>query len=141
MKKFIFILSTVTLFNYNVFGDTDLTVVTNNSEYTEISPKYIAIITPDKNLSISSGKATCYGYTKTQGNYKAKVKVELQKSGSTWTTIKSWEKTSTNSSATVNETYSVTKGYSYRLKTTHYALNSSGSIVESTVKYSSTVSY
>ncbi|MDO4300607.1 MAG: hypothetical protein Q4D26_04345 [Clostridia bacterium] len=141
MKKFIFILATVTLLNSNVFADTNTSVIMDNDEYTEISPKYIAIITPYKNLSISDGKATCYGYTKTQDNYKAKVKVELQKLNSTWTTIKSWEKTSTSSSATIDKTYSVTKGYSYRLKTTHYALNSSGSVVDSVVKYSSTVSY
>ena len=141
MKKFVLILATVTLFNTNVLAYNVSDIDTNINQYTEILPKNIAIVYLNYNLTISSGKAACYGYTKTQSGYSAKVKVELQRKGTTWTTIKSWEKTSTSSSATIDETYSVLKGYSYRLKTTHYALNSSGSVVESTVKYSSTVRY
>lgn len=141
MKKFILILSTVALFNSSVFVYANTSVRAKNIEYTEVSPRYIAIVALDSNLSISAGKANCYGYTKTQGNYRGKVKVELQKLDSTWSTIKTWEKTSTSSSATISETYSVTKSFSYRLKTTHYSLNNNGSIIESAVKYSSTVNY
>lgn len=141
MKKFILILATITLFNSNVFAETVSSINTNNSQYTEIMPQNIAIINNSRNLTISSGTAYCYGYTQTQSGYSAKVKVELQRKDTTWITIKSWEKTSTGLSTSVDETYSVSSGYSYRLKTTHYALNSSGSVVESTVKYSSTVSY
>ncbi len=64
MRKFILILATVTLFNSNIFAATISSVYTDNNQYTETSPNYIAIITPDRNLSISSGKAYCYGYTK-----------------------------------------------------------------------------
>ena len=140
MKKFILILATVTLFNSNVFADTTQNLHTDISEYSEIMPQNIAIINYSRDLTISSGIANCYGYTKTQSGYSAKVKVELQRKGTTWTTIKTWT-ASDSAKAVVDEIYSVSKGYSYRLKTTHYALNSSGSVVESTVKYSSTVSY
>ncbi len=140
MKKFILLLTTVILFNSNVFADTIPDVNTNSSEYSEIIPQNIAIINHSRNLTILSGRANCYGYTQTQSGYTAKVTVELQRKGSSWISIKKWT-VSDDSKAVVSENYSVTKGYSYRLKTTHYALNSSGSIVESTVKYSSTVSY
>ncbi len=36
---------------------------------------------------------------------------------------------------------SVSKGYSYRMKTTHYALDSKGKVVESFTMYSNTKSY
>lgn len=140
MKKIILILATVTLFNSNVFAETVSSINTNNSQYTEIMPQNIAIIDHSRISTISSGTANCYGYTKTQSGYSAKVTVELQRKGTTWTTIKTWT-ASDSAKAVVDETYSVSRGYSYRLKTTHYALNSNGSVVESTVKYSSTVSY
>lgn len=140
MKKFILILATVTLLNSNVFAANISDINIDNNKYTEIMPQNIAIINHSRNLTISSGKASCYGYTKTQSGYKAKVTVELQRQGTTWTTIKTWTALD-SAKAVVDETYSVSSGYSYRLKTTHYALNSSGSVVESTVKYSSTVSY
>lgn len=139
MKKFILILAAIVLFAANVFANTDVYV--NNGQYDKIFPMYIAIISTNNDLSISSGEADCYGYTQTQSGYKAKVKVELQRKVTSWSTIKSWEKTSTGLSATVDETYSVNRGYSYRLKTTHYSLNSNGNEIESTVKYSSAVNY
>lgn len=140
MKKAVLLLSAVLLFNSNVFAAINESEILEESEYNTIAPLYIAISTSSNSLSISnSGKAQCYGSTKASG-YKAKVKVELQQKNGTWGTIKTWTKSGEISSA-VSESYSVSKGYSYRLKTTHYALDSNGKVIESFTTYSSTKTY
>lgn len=85
-----------------------------------ISPQFIALENKDCRLTISSGVATCYGYTKTSSGYIARVTVELQKLDGTWETIKTWNKMGSGMTAIINETYSVGSG-TYRLKTTHQA--------------------
>lgn len=113
----------------------------NYQESVNIQPRYSALYSSIGSLSISSkGEATCKSTTRTQSNYFAKTKMELQKYTSNWSTIKKWESTN-EISTSLSKTYNVAKGYSYRLKTTHYALDSNGNVVESVVKYSSTVSY
>lgn len=141
MKKLIFMLVTVTMFSSNVLANPITTSDTYKYEDYEKSPRYIAMTSLNNNLNISSkGKATCYGYTKTNINYNARVKVELQKYNSGWSTIKSWDDTD-SVYVSISKDYYISKGYSYRVKTTHYALNSSGSVIESVVLYSSTLSY
>ena len=98
-----------------------------------VSPRFLAMQDIDASFSISSGTAYCYGYTKVQSGYTAKVKVELQKNNGSWTTVKTWTKTSTGTIAKVDETYSVGSG-SYRLKVTHEALQN-GVSVETSTKY------
>ena len=140
MKKFILILTAFTMFTANVPAEIidSKGIETNISE---ISPRYIAITEMDNDISISSNKANCYGKTTVTSGYRARVKVELQqKNGTSWATLKTWN-VSGNLSATVNELYTPTKGNSYRLKTTHYALNSNGSVAEYVTKYSSTITY
>ncbi len=105
------------------------------------SPNNVAISYCDGSLDITDGVAECYGMVKTRIDYKAEETVELQQYNSGWKTIKSWTETSSNSSATVYESKSVTKGYSYRVKTISRAIDSSGDVVESITKYTSTHSY
>ncbi len=93
------------------------------------------------NLTInSSGTLTCIGETGVSSGYNAGVTVELQKFDGAWYTIKSWSD-SGYKFARVNETYPADSGYSYRLKVTHNAYNSSWSLVESFTKTGSVVNY
>lgn len=139
MKKFILLLTTLTIFGTNVPAKTlDHNDIETN--ITDISPRYISLIETKTSLTKSNNKGVCYAYTKTQSGYSPKVKVELQEKGKSWTTIKTWVK-SGSISASVNQTFTLTKGSSYRLKATHYALDSNGSIVEYETQYSSTISY
>ena len=139
MKKFILLLTALSMFSANVPAETvDTTAV--NTNVSEISPRYNCILAVDNDLTISSNKANCYAYTKTPPKYRAKVKVELQQKGTSWTTLKTWIVTD-SSKAIVDENYTLTKGCSYRLKTTHYALNTNGSVAEYITQYSSTATY
>lgn len=104
-------------------------------------PYNVAIAQTSTSLTLGTlGKLTCYGFTKTELNYTAAVKVELQQYKSSWTTIKTWSDDGGNL-ATVDEEYYVSSGYLYRLKLTHSAYDSSGNLVESFIKYSSKVNY
>ena len=116
--------------NYNSYENNSL----------EIAPRYKYLITNSNSFSITTdGKATCYGFTKTSPDYKAGVKVELQKYTSTWSTVKTWSNID-NISATVYKNYTVAKG-TYRLRITHTVLNSNNKILESSVIYSNTKIY
>jgi len=70
--------------------------------------------------------------------YTAGIKIELQQqSGSSWTTIKSWEGSNPWRVLLSNDWY-VVKG-TYQLKVTHTSYNSSGQLLETVYKYSKTV--
>lgn len=142
MKKFILLLTALSMFSANVPAETIDTpdIETDISDVSDLTPRYTAIAGMNNDISISSGKANCYGNTIVSSGYKAKVKVELQQKETSWKTIKTWT-VSGNLSATVNEPYTLTKGNSYRLKTTHYALNTDGSVAEYVTQYSKTVTY
>lgn len=106
----------------------------------EITPDYIAITWCYNNLVLKEGgKLTCQGNTVVEAEYTAGVKIELQQLSGSWTTIKTWEDTSVEEVYLYKEWY-VEKG-SYRLKTTHTALDSSGDVIETVTKYSETVDY
>lgn len=112
-----------------------------SAENSIISPQNIAITLTRCNLTLGTGgRVSCYGSTQVQSGYKAGVIVELQQNTGTWGTIKTWNEERQNT-ATVNEDYTVSKGYSYRLKLTHKAYDSSGKLVESIPKYSNIVNY
>lgn len=107
----------------------------------EIEPNYIAIVLCSNNLTLNSGgKLSCEGRTDVQKEYIAGVKMELQKLSDDWTTIKTWEDTSDDDKIYLYKDWYVEKG-SYRLKLTHTALNSSGKVIETVIKYSNTVVY
>lgn len=107
----------------------------------EIAPQNIAIAVTVNNLELGSfGKLTCYGKTTTQLGYIAEVVVELQQDNGGWETIHTFTKKGSGTIASVDEDYYVGRG-TYRLKLTHKAYNSSGTLVESFNKYSKTVVY
>ena len=123
------------------FGMSTLTFAASLSEGETISPKNIAITATDNSLGwVSTGKLNCYGSTDVQSGYKAGVTVELQRYSSGWSTIKTWSSTG-GLTAIVDKDYYVSTGYSYRLKLTHRAYDSSGTtVIETIVKYSNVVS-
>ena len=104
--------------------------------------KYVAILVTSNCLTKGSlGKLTCEGETEVQLGYIAGIKIELQQqNGSSWTTIKTWEGSSTAPARRIylaNDWY-VVKG-TYQLKLTHTSYNSSGQLLETVYKYSKTV--
>ncbi|WP_326908545.1 hypothetical protein [Sedimentibacter sp. MB31-C6] len=126
----------VFLIQTNVYAET---VDSKNSS--EITPNYVAIVLCYNNLTLNSGgKLSCEGRTNVQMGYTAEVKMELQKLSEDWTTIKTWEDTSDDEEMYLYKDWYVEKG-SYRLKTTHTALDSSGDVIETVTKYSETVDY
>lgn len=105
-----------------------------------VETRNICINNSGTNLTRSGNTLTCSGFTYVDPGYTAKVVVELQKyySGD-WHTIKTW--TAMKSlKASISETYTVTSGYSYRLKCTHSAYSGS-TLIESFGSNSNTITY
>ena len=116
--------------------------VADVERFNVISPMYTYISVAKATLSInSSGKATVG--TEITGNSEVtsiKSKIELQKyKDKGWTTIKTWNESSTSRKLRFSDTYYVSGGYSYRVKSTVTAY--SGQNSESTTLTSSTQSY
>lgn len=108
-----------------------------------ISPMYEVISNIYISLDISSsGKASCFADVNTSPAYSCDLTVELQeRSGSSWTTIKTWTATDDGTGYTyVDGIWYVTPG-AYRLKVTAEITNSSGRLVEDPVEYSNTRYY
>ena len=105
-----------------------------------VSPANLVIVACENELSIISGGLNCYGYTETSSAYDAGVTVELQKLGSSWTTVRTWTDKD-NWSAMVDEDISPASG-TYRLKLTHKAYTKGTyNVLETIEKYSSVVYY
>ena len=86
-----------------------------------ISPYMLYIRQTTSVLSISGTTATvaCSTLGVVGEATKAKIIAELQvKNGSSWTTVETWTDTQNSYRASVYETYSVTKGKTYRVKAT-----------------------
>lgn len=114
--------------------------VANIADSDIVSPQNIAITVMARNLTyVSSGVLECYAQTSTTIGYYAGVTVELQQYDGGWDTIKTYVG-SAEMSFVYDREVSVTSGYKYRLKVTHRAMTSSGTIVEEFVKYSDEVS-
>ncbi|MDD4780224.1 MAG: hypothetical protein PHT02_06350 [Tissierellia bacterium] len=110
-------------------------------ENTTVTPYYTTILWVSNGLKHESdGKLICQGDTNVQQGYIAGVKMELQKLSDSWTTIKTWDSTSDDSEMYLYKEWYVVRG-TYRLKLTHTALNSSGRVVETVIKYSNIVTY
>lgn len=105
------------------------------------SPSFKVIVICWNNLTLNSGgKLTCEGQTQVQDGYAAGITVELQQDKQGWSTIKSWSDSDWDEIYLSNDWY-VEKGYSYRLKLTHKALDGNGRVLETYSNYSKTVSY
>ncbi len=108
----------------------------------EISPCFTAIQSCSRTFTKENnwGKLYCEGDTSTYQGYKGSVTVELQHYDGEWTTIKSWTDSPNDTFAVVGEYYYVETG-SYQLKVTHKALNSNGTVAETFVAYSDTITF
>ena len=107
-----------------------------------ISPMYTYISNAEALISInSSGKATVETYV--TGNsevtsIKAAINLQQYKDGN-WTTIKTWNESSSSRILDFSSTYYISSGYKYRVKSTVTAY--SGDKSESTTLTSSSQSY
>ncbi len=93
----------------------------NNQQETEIAPcmLYIQKVTNVLNISGTTATVNCSTMGSSGEATKAKITAELQcKNGSSWTTVKTWTDTQNSYRASVYETYTVTKGKTYRIKAT-----------------------
>ncbi len=107
---------------------------------TNISPKFIAIVSCINNLTLNpGGLLTCEGETLVNSAYKAGLTMELQQYiNGDWETIKTWSG-SAPQIIYLGYNWYVVKG-TYRLQLTHTAIDGS-TVIESVVKYSRTVTY
>lgn len=114
--------------------------VTAKAETLQISPYYINATAVDTNLSISGTTANVYVALDGNNNTKSiSVTYSLQqKSGSSWSTVKSWNGNKTGVSLSVQQTYSsLTKGAQYRVYAT-FSVNGKDGQSETIPAYSST---
>ena len=106
-----------------------------------VSIQYVYINQASTSLSISAGgTATVYGFVqKTPAGKYIYLSSTLQRnSNGTWSDVTSWSASSTSSSASILETYQVSKG-TYRVETYYYVSGDGG--YESGTVYSKTVTY
>ena len=141
MKRFVAIVLCVII----VMSFTAIGVVADETDPSagSISPMYEVIYNVYISLDISSsGKASCYADVNTSPAYSCDLTVELQeKSGSSWTTIKTWTASDDGTGYTyVDGTWYVLPG-AYQLKVTIEVYNSRGVLVEAPVEYSDTRYY
>lgn len=119
-------------------SETYIPEMMNQTSTVAISPFWENINSVDAYLYISNGTAEADSYV-SAANKSAKISgtVVLQKNqNGSWVNVKSWSMSGTGS-AFVNDTYSVTKSVSYRIKTT-VKVTYNG-VTENVTKYSSTV--
>lgn len=121
MKKKIIILFLVML----TVSASTVPVLANSSELSKgeslISPMFTYIFRAEAELYInSSGKATVETYVTGNSEVtsaKATIRLQQYKSGS-WTTIKTWNESSSSRILNFSSIYYVTKGYNYRVQST-----------------------
>jgi hypothetical protein len=97
-----------------------LAVVMPTIKVEAVEPRMTYIISYSSDLYISdSGEASITGYVRGKGDVTSTyVSATLQrKSGNDWIDVESWEDSSTKSSLSIMETYSVSRG-TYRLVVT-----------------------
>lgn len=104
-----------------------------------VAPANIIISGTYNGLEYTSGSVlSCYGSTTVPSGYTAYVKVELQQYDAGWSTIKTWTNQG-GSNATVDELRAVDTDYHYKLKITHKAYDSNGTLIETITEYSNQV--
>ena len=107
----------------------------------DVVPFNIVITKTSSYLSVVSGQTLrCYAETNVTSGNNAGLTMELQqKQNGKWKTIETWSN-SGGTKTTLNETYTVSAGYSYQLKLTHRGFNSAWTLLESIPDTSNTVS-
>lgn len=83
---------------------------------------YVTIRSTDASIKVSGTTATCYAKVTSQKSASLKLKMVLQKkSGSTWSTVETWNSSKTGTSLSSTNTKTVSSGGTYRLKVTFTA--------------------
>lgn len=101
-------------------------------EETVASPRYSYIQSASVNLIINdeTGMATCTSSCYASSEYVVYIDCMLQRySGSSWTTLRTWIK-SAKRYASIEETWKVYSGYTYRVYSTFRIYNASGTLLE-----------
>ena len=108
-----------------------------------ITPQYTYTSVIKSSISVSGKTATAAGsITPKPYNRKTFVKVQLQKKeNGSWTTIASWTESNNNGVSSAMGSKTLTKGKTYRTYTTGKVYDSSGNLLETVYKASSTYSY
>lgn len=99
-------------------------------ETTDISPRMDCINRAIANLQInSSGKAELYCYAKgCSGITRIEISAKLQRYvDGKWVTLETFTKNSNSYMASLNDSYQVSKGYTYRIRATVHARSDSSS--------------
>lgn len=110
---------------------------------TAIQPLYLATLEASADLAISSrGTATCSIYVETNlYSQSIEAATTLYRVGSgTDTPVASWSD-SMNHIVSNTQTYEVSKGYKYQLRSHITVKNSSGGVIESFWRYSNVIYY
>ncbi len=101
-----------------------------------ITPRWTYIT---KLVSILSDTGSIEAGASVNGSYDIELIAEIQeKDGFSWDTVETWTET-TNISVSIEDDYPLDYGVDYRLKVSVKIYNSSGKVIETASKYSSTV--
>lgn len=112
------------------------------SNDTSIEPRYMYTGKITASLSLSGSTASAAGRITPSGEYETRITVCLQKgSGTSWTTIATWNGNCSCGSSEAGGIKTLTKGYDYRVAVTGRVYNSNGTLLETVTKYSLTKTY
>lgn len=107
----------------------------------EVSPYNIAVTNTYYDFNIDdSGNASCYGRVSVRTGYTVKLIMQLQKKGSMWVTVQSWNDTGTGF-VVLDKEHVVDGGNKYRLMLIYNAYDANGNVVESLYDLSNVVEY
>lgn len=108
-----------------------------------ITPQYTYTSVIKSSISVSGKTATAAGsITPKPYNRKTFVKVQLQKKeNGSWTTIACWTESNNNGVSSAMGSKTLTKGSTYRVYTIGKVYDSSGNLLETVYKASSTYFY
>lgn len=141
----IMFLGSVSMFSTNAYASDEIVSIESIVSTDEDTPKhrmtYIYEASSSININTSGTatvKASVTGYNGTTTNVSLVTNLQQYKNGS-WVTIKTFNSSSASYRTSLSDTYSVSKGYSYRVQTTVKAY--SGSDVETRTVTSSTANY
>lgn len=108
-----------------------------------IMPCYSYTSSIAASLSISDGVAKAAGKITPEDSRRTTITVRLQRESSsgTWVTISTWTGSNASGKSEAGGTKSLTAGYNYRVYVTGKVYNSSGTVLETVNKYSTTKAY
>lgn len=121
MKKIMIIFIAILILAIPSFGENDL----SKEEDLVVQPYFTNIYTFHTYFGIDgNGKAMIDSALDGHGGDNSRIRAKLQRySEGSWTTLKTFETTSTTSNCTLSKSYYVTKGYAYRVLFYGYVYN------------------